>query len=238
MATLLETVQDLCGRQNLPVPATVVGTTDPQVRQMQRLLEEIGNDTASRGSWTGLLNEGTLTTTATEDQGFIATIASNGFRYIKNQTIWSRTRRLPVCGPMDSQDWQAAKALVMTGPPYRYRIRLGKLLVTPTPAASESWFFEYVSKNWIQATAAGAYKRRFTVDSDEILLPDDIVLQGLRWVWKKEKGFDYAEDFRMFEIQVKDALGRDGGKPTLSMNDGPSGPIPGIWVSPYNSVPP
>lgn len=238
MATLLEIVQDLCGRQNIPVPTTVIGTTDPQVRQMQRLLEEIGNDTASRGSWEGLTNEATLTTTATQSQGAIATIASNGFRYIKNQTIWSRTRRLPVCGPMDAQDWQAAQALVMTGPPYRYRIRGGNLLVTPTPAASESWYFEYMSKNWIQATGSGAFKRRFTVDTDVVLLPEDITLQGLRWVWKKEKGFDYAEDFRMFEIQVKDALGRDGGKPTLSMDGCGYGPVPGIWISPYNSVPP
>jgi hypothetical protein len=41
----------------------------------------------------------------------------------------------------------------------------------------------------------------------------------LRWRWKKEKGFEYGEDFRTYEMQVKDALSRDGGKPKLSMDD-------------------
>ena len=236
MSTLLEVVQDLCGRQNLPVPATVVGTSDPQVRQIQRLLEEEGNDLSSRGGWEVLTFETSWTTTATEDQGAIATLAPNGFRYIKNKTIWDRSTRLPVCGPLDSQDWQALKAVVATGPRYQWRIRGGQLLVNPSAVAGESWYFEYVSKNWILNGAT--YKRRFTVDTDTILLPDDLCLQGLRWRWKKEKGFDYAEDFRTYEMQVKDAIGRDGGKPDLHADDDPTrGPRPGIWVSPYSTVP-
>lgn len=229
MATMLEVIQDLCGRQNLPVPTTVYGTSDPQVRQMLKLLEEEGNDLASRGPWQGLTFEAALTTTATEDQGAMSSIATNGFRYIKNETIWSRSRRLPVSGPMDAKEWQMLKALFVSGPYYRHRIRGDHLLVNPTPPV-ESWYFEYISKNWI--LNGSTYKRRFTADADSVLLPDDLCLQGLRWRWKKEKGMDYAEDFRTYEGQVKDALGRDGGKPTLSMNDVAKGPVPGIWVSP------
>lgn len=233
MATLLEIVTDLCGRQNLPVPTTVYGTADAQIRQIMRLLEEGCNDLAVRGGWQGLTFEASLTTTATEDQGAMATIASNGFRYIKNQTIWSRTRRLPVCGPLDAQEWQMLKALFVNGPYYQFRIRGDHLLVNPTPPAGESWYFEYLSKNWILAVDGITYKRRFTADTDTILLPDDIALQDLRWRWKKEKGMDYAEDMRTAEMQMKDALGRDGGKPNLSM-DGESrrGPVPGVFVSP------
>ena len=230
MSTMLEVIQDLCGRQNLPVPTTVYGTSDPQVRQMMRLLEEEGNDLSQRGPWQGLTFEAPLTTLALEDQGAMSSIATNGFRYIKNNTIWSRSRRLPVCGPLDAQEWQMLKALFVNGPYYRFRIRGDHLLVNPTPPAGESWYFEYLSKNWI--LNGSTYKRRFTADADTILLPDDLCLQGLRWRWKKEKGMDYAEDFRTYEAQVKDALGRDGGKPTLNMNNSVGGPQPGIFVSP------
>ena len=238
MSTLLSIVSDLCGRQNLPVPTTVYGTTDPQVRQMAKLLEEEGNDLAMRHPWECLIREAFHTTIAAEDQGAIDTIAvpvgassSDGFRSIVNQTIWDRTTRLPVCGPMNPQQWQAMKAVTTSGPKYRFRIRGGKLLVNPTPPAGESWYFEYITKFWILGANGTTYKNRFTLDTDVILLPDDLVLQGLRWRWKKEKGMDYAEDFRTYETQVKDQASKDGGKPVLRMDmAGWGGPQPGIFI--------
>jgi len=228
--SLLTLIQYMCGRTGVPVPSTVYGTTDTQVLQMMRLLEEEGNDLSQRGTWQGLTFEASLTTAATEDQGAITSIATNGFRYIKNQTIWSRTRRLPVCGPLDPQEWQMLKALYVEGPYYRFRIRGGKLLVNPAPPV-ESWYFEYVSKNWLTDSTGVTYRQYFANDADITLLPEELLLTGLRWRWKKEKGLDYAEDFRTYEHQVKDALGRDGGKPILYMDESKStAPTPGIFV--------
>lgn len=229
--TMLTTIQYFCRRTNLTVPSTVVGTTDTQVRQVMALLEEIGNDMASRGSWQALTFEASHTTVATESQGAMTALASNGFRYIKNETIWDRTNKLPVYGPMDGQEWQAIKALTPTGPRYRYRIRGGLLMVNPVPTAGYSWYFEYVSQNWILGTDGTTYKQYFTLDTDTILLPETVILMGLRAWWKKEKGLDYAEDMRMYETQLTDSLGRDGGKRTLNMEgcDFPGG-RPGIFV--------
>jgi len=228
--SLLTLIQYMCGRTGVPVPSTVYGTTDTQVLQMMRLLEEEGNDLSQRGTWQGLTFEASLTTAATEDQGTITSIATNGFRFIKNQTIWSRTRRLPVCGPLDPQEWQMLKALYVEGPYYRFRIRGGKLLVNPVPPV-ESWYFEYVSKNWLTDSTGVTYRQYFANDADVTLLPEELLLTGLRWRWKKEKGLDYAEDFRTYEHQVNDALGRDGGKPILYMDESKStAPTPGIFV--------
>lgn len=229
--TMLSVVQHFCRRTNLDVPTTVYGTTDTQIKQIMALLEEIGNDMASRGSWQGLTFEASLTTVATESQGEITTIASNGFRYIKNQTIWDRTNRLPVLGPLDSAEWQALKALVPTGSRYRFRIRGGLLMVNPVPTAGYSWKFEYVSQNWILGADGTTYKQYFTLDTDTILLPESVLLMGLRAWWKAEKGLDYAEEMRMYETQIKDSLGRDGGKSILHMdNQGSNGPTPGVFV--------
>lgn len=231
--SLLTVVQYVCKRQNLPVPATVYGSTDPQVSQMMALLEEEGNDLASRHPWQGITFEASLTTTATEDQGAMTAIAANNFRYIKNETLWDRSTRLVVAGPLDSQDWQKLKALFATGPRYRFRIRGNHLLVNPTPPAGSSWFFEYVSKNWILGADGTTYKQYFTLDTDTIVLPEELVIAGLRWRWLREKGMDYAELFRTYEAQVQDAMSRDGGKPRLAMDDQPNrGPVPGVWVSP------
>ena len=66
-----------------------------------------------------------------------------------------------------------------------------------------------------------------------MLLPEELLLMGLRWRWLREQGLDYAELFRTYEMQVKDALGRDGSKPILRMDDGGwRGPRPGVIISP------
>jgi hypothetical protein len=215
-----------------------LGSGDTQVLQIAALIEEEGNDLASRGAWEGLTVEAVHTTTATEDQGAINTIASNGFRYIKNGTFFNRSNGLKVEGPLDAESWQATKALPATGPKFFYRFRGGKMLVTPTPDAGLTWAFEYVSKNWILGADGVTYKNYFTLDTDTVLLPEELFLMGLRWRWLREKGLDYAELFRTYEMQVKDALGRDGGSRVLSMSmdgrtSGPNVFIPsGSWAVP------
>ena len=228
--SMLTTVQHFYRRTGLPRPTTVYGNTDPQVLQVMALLEEEGNDLAARGAWEALTVEATHTSLAAEDQGAIATLASRGFRYIKNDTIWDRTDKLPIYGPLNGREWQAVKGFGSSGPRYRYRIRNGKLLVNPTPTAGHTWAFEYGSQHWILGADGTTYKQYFTLDTDTMLLPETLLLMGLRWRWKKEKGLDYAEDFRTYEMQVKDALGRDGGKKTLAMDGEPHAPAPGVFV--------
>lgn len=227
---LLQVIQYVCGRTGVTVPASVLGTQDPQVLQLLRLLEEEGSDLRKRGPWNGIIKETTWSSTAAEDQGALTTLAASGFDYIKKDTFWDRTDILPVHGPLSDDEWQSRKALASVGPRYCYRIRGGKLLINPVPAASHTFAFEYASTYWILGADGTTYKQYFTLDTDTILLPEELVIMGLRWRWKKEKGFDYAEDFRTYEMQVKDALGRDGSKRTLAMDGGRHSMMPGVFV--------
>lgn len=229
--SLLTTVQRFCERTNLSRPATVYGSTDPQVVQIKALLEEIGIDANSRATWQATTRQATHTTIANENQGALTTIAGAGWDYVKNMTIWDRSMRLPVLGPLTGIEWQALKALVVNGPQYQFRIWEGNLMVNPVPAAGLEWVFEYGSKYWILGNDGVTYQEYFANDGDTCLIPESLLLMGLRAWWKKEKGLDYAEDMRMYETQFKDASNRDGGKPLLHLDDcGNDGPKPGIWV--------
>jgi hypothetical protein len=231
--TILATVQRFCRRTNITVPGTVLGSTDPQILQVLALLEEEGNDLSGRGSWQAITLEATHTTVATESQGDINTIASGNFRYVKNNTIWDRTENLPVI-VIDGPDWQAEKGFASTSPRYRARIRGNNLIVTPTPVAGNTWAFEYVSWNWILDTNGTTRKQYFTADTDTVLLPEPIIQMGLRWRWKKEKGFEYAEDFRTYEMMVADAFSRDGIRRNLNMGSKPEMGSPKIVVNQGN----
>lgn len=228
---LLGIVQEFCRRTALTVPQLVATSNDDQLLQLMGLANEVTEDLVNRREWTLLQREIVFTSVAGEDQGSIQTITNDdGFLHVLNDTIYDRTRRLPVWGPRNAQDWQGLKALPMSGPFYQYRFRGNHLLMLPAMPAGHVMAFEYAAKSPIQDSTTAAYKSLFTKDSDLWLLPDNLLLSGLRWMWKKEKGLPYAEEFRLYEAAVASAGGHDGTKPKLSMSDGSPRIQPGIFV--------
>jgi hypothetical protein len=226
---LLTLVQKFCRRTNLPVPVTVYGSTDAQILQAMAIIEEEVNDLSSRHTWQGLQHEAVHTTIAAEDQGNINTL-DPGFRFIRNNTIWDYTDRLPVLGPLKGNQWQALKATLANGPRYQFRFRGDHLIVNPAPQAGHTWKFEYESKYAILDVDGATLKEFFTADTDTFVIPDTLVLMGLRWRWLREKGLDYGELFNTYERQVKDAMGRDGGSSVIAMDGQGKSLKPGIFI--------
>ncbi|MGZ5029074.1 MAG: phage adaptor protein [Methylobacter sp.] len=231
--TLLQLVQKFCLRTNIPSPSTVYGSTDSQIIQAMSLLEEEINDLASRHNWQALTREATLTTIAAEDQGDINTL-DPGFRFFNNQTIWDTTTRLPIIGPMSGQQWQAMKATTANSPRYSFRFMGNHLHIWPVPVYGHVWKFEYQSRYAIADSTGTILKEFFTSDTDTFLLPDSIILAGLRWRWSAAKGLSYAELFDSYEVLVKDAMSRDGGKQKLNMDGEPVSANPRILINPMN----
>ena len=238
--SLLTIVQKFTQRTALPGVTTVVGNTDPQVRQILTLLEEECVELSARHPWKSLINECVFTTLATESQGTLASLGSgptptNNLKYILNNIMYNRTTGGPVWGPVGPQDWQNLKAMT-SGPYMQYRIRgvstgaQAHLIINPTPAAGETIAFEYVTNNWVLSGADPM--ATFDQDSDTILLDEGLVSAGLKWRWKKEKGLTYAEDFNSYERMVENAIGRDGTKKTLRMDECVGEARPGIFIPP------
>ena len=227
---LLSMCQKFAKRTNIKVPGEVLGSGNPQIQQLYNLLEEEGNDLAQRGDWQELTNEATHTTLAVENQGTIKSIASNGFSYIKNGTIWDRSLQLPVY-VVDGTDWQQVKAIAVTGPRYQARIRGGNLIANPVPVAGNTWAFEYMTYNWIQDSAGANDAQYFAADTDVPVLPEELLLLGLRWRWLREKGLEYSEAFRTYEGQVKNHLTRNNMRRVLDMGFTTYTPSPRIYVA-------
>jgi hypothetical protein len=62
MATLLQNIQDVCLELGLPVPVTVSSTTDETVRQLQALLNRVGDTLTTENNWQALAKEFRFTT--------------------------------------------------------------------------------------------------------------------------------------------------------------------------------
>lgn len=220
--SLLTIIQGACTRIGITSPTAVVSSTDTQIQQLLALANAEGKSLSTGASvglshdWQALQREASFTTVATESQGLMSTIAP-GFKFIIGGTIWDRDQRLPVYGSMDPQSWQNFKAWGVNSPFPKYRVRADLLLLMPVPAAGDSYYFEYQTKYWCTSSDGATLKSAFAADEDVSLLDEDLITSGLIWRWKSAKGFDYAEDFREYQMQVTNAIARDVERPTLDM---------------------
>jgi len=232
--SLLSIIQQACGRIGVSTPTSVVGNSDSIITQLLALANEEGEELTTGASvglsydWSQLQTETSFTALAQENQGAITTIAP-GFRYIINGTIFNRTLRRPVPGPLPPQSWQMLRAANVVGPYPQFRIRNGNLILIPNPTAGDSIYFEYQSANWCQS-ASSVGQMAWAADDDTGLLDEQLMTAGLIWRWKKAKNLEYAEDFRQYQTRVLNAIARDGGKTTINIGDQEF--VPGVLIVP------
>lgn len=227
---ILGIVQEFCKRTGLTVPTLAVGSPDDTIVQLVGLANEIVEDILDRGSWTSFQRQALVTSVAAESQGVMTTLADVGFKSVIDNTLFDRTTRLPLIGPLSPQDWQALKALPTGGPRSMYRIVQGEFLIYPTIEAGHELAFEYTSNAAVYNADDATFKNLFTKDADVFVLDYQLVLKGLRWRWKEEKGFPYAESFRQYEKAITMLKSKDGTKPTLDMDGSPRSAVPAILV--------
>ena len=217
--SLLTLCQDGADLLGLPRPSAVVAASDNTTRRMLALANVEGQTLAKRTRWQALIKEATHTTLAATDQGAIETLAP-GFSWLIGRTMWNRANQDRIGGPLSPAEWQARQAAPATGPYAEFRIRAGRLLMDPAPSVGQTIAFEYGSRHWCQSSG-GADEEAWAADSDVGVLPEALMKLGLVWRFKQASGLDYAEAFRHYEIEVADAIAKDGGgRPSLHLDGG------------------
>ena len=215
--TLLTICQDASKVIGITAPDAVTSSTDTSVIQLLSVANQEGRALVQQYPWNVITKEGSFTTAATESQGAMTTIASDFGRF-SNNTMWNRTTDRKYYGPITDSEWQRLKATVSAGVTNYFRIRGGLLIMHPTPAASESVFFEYISEDWVDTsggTTANADK--FTGDSQTTVLVEELVVLGVVWRFLKLKGLPYDQQYLEYQTRLADYSMHDGAKPILRM---------------------
>jgi hypothetical protein len=215
--TCLTIVQSVCQELGINVPNAVATSADPQITQMFALLNKEGKALRDRPAegWQALQLQATFTTVATEIQTTVEAVAPN-YRYILNNTIWDRSNRRPIFGPLTPQQWQMQKGWFSTGPYSQYRIQNGNIEFVPVPTAGNSCAFEYATRAWV--TDGSLNYVEFTADTQTSLINEELLKLGLLYRWKQVKGLDYSENKIEYEDRVNQAIARDTPKPILAMS--------------------
>lgn len=211
--TILTICSDAVDRIAITLSGTTVfSNTADTARQMRALANQEGKELMRRGSWEALTKEQTFVSLAQETQ--TGAIPSD-YDHMLNETFYNRTRKRQVTGPLSPTDWQAQKSIIATVLYDSYRIRGNSVMMIPVPPAGETYAFEYISKNWVLDNASTP-KPAFTADTETAILDEELITLGVIWRFLKAKGFDYSEAFRTYELQVSQALARDGSKRTIN----------------------
>jgi hypothetical protein len=213
--SILTITQDVSNRIGLPVPSTVIGSSDTQVRQLLGLAQQEGKELSRRGPWQVLTKEKTITATATETQ--TGAIPVDYERMIEG-TFWNRTQNRRVVGPLTPQKWQMLQTGLYSLMWDAYRIRGNDMLMSPVPQAGDILAYEYVSTYWLTNAAGDTERAAWTADDDVAKLDEELIALGVTWRFYKAKGLDYSEAFATYERMVERKLGNDGGMAILDLN--------------------
>lgn len=211
-------------------PTAGASSTDPKIIQAIEYINEAGQELAHRYPWQVLTNESTFTSTNTEVQGTtIQALTGPGFSYIINNTMWNRSQRRPVPGPLSDSQWQLIKAQFVQGPWSQYRVRANQLLFLPAPPDGQTIAFEWCSSQWC-TNAGGAPQTAFLADSDVSLLSERVITLDALWRFKRANKLSYDEDFDKAEQAIEDLMTRDGSKSTINMDGYHPVIDPGVFV--------
>lgn len=235
--TLLTIVREHARRQGLPIPAAVASSSDGYAQQCLGLLNEFCDDLNVRKVWQTNIRQAQWAALPQESQGQLSSLAPFSYEGIVPRTTYQHAmqRAMDVISP---QEWQARRVAAFVGPIMGYRLMGGEFLCNPIPSAGETISFEYYSSAFVYypgqsgtVTIPPAYRKYWENDLDTCVVGEDLAMAYLRWAWKREKGFDYAEDFRKYEsMLVTKSARQDSPQPVRMDGICPVDARPGIIV--------
>ena len=226
LLTICQNVADFTGFER---PVTVIDNTDPIARQLLALAKREGTQLMKTTAWPVLLKEHTFSTSS----GTAAYALPSDFDRLVNETAYNRSDNDIFTGPMTPAQYQLQNhGTASSGTTEKFRLKAAsnalKFEIDPTPSSTQTIGFEYVSSFYSQ-TSGGTGQAAWAADTDTGILPEYLMEMGLTWRFKSSHGLDYAEDYRQYQLEVRQAVASQGSAPLLSMDDARR-----LVVSPYS----
>ena len=224
---MCQNVADFTGFER---PVTVIDNTDPIARQLLALAQREGKQLMRTSDWAILKKEHTFSTS----NGTAAYALPSDFDRLVLETSYNRSDNDILTGPISSAEYQLVNhGMATTGTTEKFRLKAAsnalKFELDPTPSSTQTIGFEYVSNQFCQSSG-GSGQAVWTADTDTGILDETTMEMGITWRFKAAHGLDYAEDFRQYQLEVRQAVARNGSAPILQLDDARK-----LIVGPYQS---
>lgn len=184
MATAGEILTSVLTKCSLSYLSGSMASTEEQVVEIVDLLNETGLDLAVRGEWQALLTSAAAGALPADCNKVSAvTLDDGGFARV-------------VTAP---ETWQFLAQTASAQ--HYYRIAGGSVEVLPNDPAT----VHYWSRNWSSAGETA------TADGDAVYLPENCMISGTFYRWKRKKGFPFDDEMAQHEAEVAAAQAADRG---------------------------
>lgn len=212
----------------------VASSSDATARQMWALLGECGQDLLDEADWQ-ILNK---TYEFTTDAGVEYALPSDLQRFV-NSTSWNNTSRIPMIGPMNSQQWRMLQARQLGGTTLslQYVIEGGKIKLYFAPTPAQTLTIDYISRGWVRDGAdPDTFRDQLVTDSDIVLFPPRLMVAYLKHRWRDAKGFDTTASYVEYRNQLEMAKSNDAPKRDLNLAGRAAYPYLGIGNLPDTNL--
>lgn len=187
---------DLLHEFGIERSAPQIGATDYEMSQIRSLLNAAGRDIATRAEWSGAMRTVPLSAgTSTPLPADFQEMAEAGAVAIDGYTFPARV-------VVDPTMWQ----LLIRYPSAQHYCHLsgGSIHVTPE---IDGGTLRYVSRYWLAGN-----KSAVTVNADDPIFPDDLLMRGTVWRWRRQKGLPFEDQLAEFEADLSAAIRADRGQ--------------------------
>jgi hypothetical protein len=189
--SLLTICQQAALLLNLPSVSAVTTSAARTAQEFQSISLQVGQELLRRHDWGGLVKTVSLSTLP-------GSVPGDFERLTQGSPV--RLGTVPIRGALSDAEMNLKRGAPITSPP-RFQIRGTTLEVAPAPASPVT--LEYISGYWVRsADTTPVYRAAWAADSDVSVIPEDILLQGLIWRWKRQKGLAYQDELDQFEQAV------------------------------------
>jgi len=211
-----------CGITPVVDPFT---SSDASFKELVALLTSAGQEMLGLHEWNKLNRTHTIITgtTVANPPGTGKYDLPDDFGYFINQTGWDKTERLPLGGPMTSQDYaylvntNLANSTVFV----TFRMNEGQFWVLPDPPLSgQELNFQYISRNWVQPAGTTLPDDRTDAAvafADLVLYEPILMVKFLKLRFLEAKGFDTTAAVGQFLTMFNSWTGKDVAAPVLRM---------------------
>jgi hypothetical protein len=194
------------------VPTAIIGNTEDVAKQILEVMTVSIIELARSYNWQELQKEKTFNTVVSQ----VGYILPEDFDRFINGTFWNTTTQHPVAMPVTPEEWRILNNQGITGGTgFSYsRIRAGRVLLFPTPAAIEAHIYEYIS-NHVILSSSGTGQTEWLADTDVPAIDAHIVRLDATWRWLKNQGRPYAEEQKIANNAAVERVRTNGARRTI-----------------------
>lgn len=202
---LLDIVKDAAILLGLSPPAALASSTDPTDQQMMLLATQVGREMAAFHDWSALMEIGTFTGTGVQ---LAFPLPDDFSRFGQGQLFLLDGGYVRLQGPLDPIQLTALVAQSVASISNQFYRVGSNITIQPALDNGRKALFVYQKKNW-RLSSSGEPGDRFRQDTDTCVFPEELVTLGLVWMWRRTKGFDYAQEYEDWRQRCELEAGRD-----------------------------